>query len=369
MFLAFKELKHSKTKFTLIIVVIILISYLVYFLTSLANGLASSYTDAVNSWEADEIIMTDDANDNLMMSSMTDEDFDNLDVDGEKAKLAISPAVIDGPENEETEEENDTDEEMSEEEAEKAKRLDIYFFGVEEDNFFVQDAADLTENSVIADESLQLEGFEVGDIIEVSGSEDEYEIVGFTEKNTYQTVPVVFVNLETWQIDRFGEDVPEPTYSGVIVRGETKDLSDDFYSYSTSEFIKTLPGYTAQVLTFTVMIVFLIFIAAFVLGIFIYVLTIQKTSMFGVMKAQGISNGYIGGSVIMQTILLVAIGIVAGLVLTTVSGYFLTGIIPFSTNLMFYVYITIAFFVFAIFGALFSVRAVLKIDPLKAIGG
>ena len=28
----------------------------------------------------------------------------------------------------------------------------------------------------------------------------------------------------------------------------------------------------------------------------------------------------------------------------------------------------IAFFIFALFGALFSVKAVLKIDPLKAIG-
>ncbi len=58
MFLAFKELKYSKTKFALIIIVIILVSYLVYFLTSLANGLASSYTNAIEKWDSDYIVLT-----------------------------------------------------------------------------------------------------------------------------------------------------------------------------------------------------------------------------------------------------------------------------------------------------------------------
>ena len=68
MFLALKELKYSKMKFALIIAVIVLVSYLVYFLTSLAYGLASSYTNAIEKWGSDEIIMTIDANDSIMMS-------------------------------------------------------------------------------------------------------------------------------------------------------------------------------------------------------------------------------------------------------------------------------------------------------------
>jgi len=137
----------------------------------------------------------------------------------------------------------------------------------------------------------------------------------------------------------------------------------------TDEYINTLPGYTAQVLTFSTMIIFLIIIVAIVLGIFIYVLTIQKTSMFGVMKAQGISNFYIGSSVVIQTLLLVGLGILFGLILTLISGYFLADIIPFAINILFYGIITAAFFIFAVFGALFSVKAVLNIDPLEAIGG
>jgi putative ABC transport system permease protein len=167
----------------------------------------------------------------------------------------------------------------------------------------------------------------------------------------------------------YGESNTPNLFSGVIVKGEIEESGDNLITYLVDDYISTLPGYTAQVLTFSVMIIFLIIITAFVLGIFIYVLTIQKTSMFGVMKAQGISNFYIASSVVLQTFLLVALGIILGFVLTLISGAALGDVIPFAINILFYGAITLAFFVFALVGALFSVSAVLKIDPLKAIGG
>lgn len=98
------------------------------------------------------------------------------------------------------------------------------------------------------------------------------------------------MNLSTCQAHRYGLINTPDLYSGVIVRGEVSSLEQTLLSYTPSDYISTLPGYTAQVLTFSTMIIFLVIIVAFVLGIFIYVLTIQKTSLFGVMKAQGISN-------------------------------------------------------------------------------
>ena len=52
------------------------------------------------------------------------------------------------------------------------------------------------------------------------------------------------------------------------------------------------------------MIGFLIVISAIIIGIFMYVLTIQKTPIFGIMKAQGISNKTIGSAVLSQTFIL-----------------------------------------------------------------
>ena len=355
MFLATKELKYSKSKFILIISVIILISYLVYFLTSLAYGLASSYTNAVNKWEASEIIITVDSNDSMMMSYMNEDDFNKINTNGKKAKLGLFPGVINNPKSEDV----------------LGSRIDVYFFGVEDDFLIPTESgvSSLSGNKVIVDEELKKEGYEVGDFFGVSGSTELYEIAGFSKKSTYQTAPVIYMNLSTWQKYRYGENNTPDLFSGVIVRGEMGNLDSKLISYTVEEYINTLPGYNAQVLTFTTMIVFLIIIVAFVLGIFIYVLTIQKTSMFGVMKAQGISNGYIAGSVIIQTFILVLVGIIFGLALTILTGVFLGDVIPFAINYVFYIIITLAFFLFSLFGAMFSVRAVLKIDPLRAIGG
>ena len=70
-------------------------------------------------------------------------------------------------------------------------------------------------------------------------------------------------------------------FSAIVVRGSVNALGngatgETLVNYDIQTFISTLPGYTAQVLTFSLMIGFLIMIVAFVLGIFIYVLTIQK---------------------------------------------------------------------------------------------
>lgn len=353
MFLSNKELKYSKTKFILITFVIILVSYLVYFLSSLAFGLASSYTNAINKWNADQIVMNIDANDNLMMSYMKTADYDDLIVTGEKAKIGIFPAVISNKNQPESE------------------RADVYFFGIDNDSFLKPLAIDLVDNEVIVDAKLKANNYEIGDTFiakNATGLEKEFIIKGFSTQTTFQTAPVVYMNLLSWNDYRYNL-ADDGLFSGIVIKGSLTSTGENLALYNISDYINTLPGYNAQVLTFSVMIIFLIIIVSIVLGIFIYVLTIQKTSMFGVMKAQGISNFYISSSVIFQTLTLVALGISFGLALTLISGFFLQSILPFAINISFYIVISLAFFLFSTFGALFSVSAVLKIDPLTAIGG
>ncbi len=353
MFLAWKELRHSKGKFGLIVALVALVAYLVYFLTSLAYGLASSYTNGINNWNANQIVLTSASNNNIMMSTMTPADFDSIVHTGEKARLGLFPAVISRV--------GASDTENTKEE--------IYAFGIENGSFIAPEIT-LNANEAVADSSLKELGYTIGSQVLIAGTETniQWTIVGFNEKSTYQTAPILYVTIETWMQYRFNANIPVTLYSAAVISGEVSSLSDNLTLYSISEFISNLPGYSAQVLTFSIMIGFLIIIVAFVLGIFIYVLTIQKTPMFGVMKAQGIANSYIGGSVVYQTLIITGFGIFIGLALTIISGIFLAGIVPFAIQPIFYIVITLAFFLFSITGGLFSVRAVLKIDPRIAIG-
>ncbi len=73
MFLAINEIKHSKLRYALRNWCHVLISYLVFFLSGLAYGLAQENRMAVDKWKATDIFLSEKANDSLNMS-MIDSD-------------------------------------------------------------------------------------------------------------------------------------------------------------------------------------------------------------------------------------------------------------------------------------------------------
>jgi len=346
MFLAWKEIVRNKGRFSLVVIMMVLISYLVYFLMGLAYGLASSYTNGITKWGADGIVLTKDANDNAMMSLVTDTSFGEISAET-KARFGLLPVVAKESEDNKT---------------------NVYLLGQESGTFLWDSLPDITLGTydVIADSSLVKAGYEVGSSVSIVGFDEPLVIKAFVEKATYQTVPLLYMDLDTWKEVRFG-NTSTPLSSAVALKGSVSSVPDTLKSYTLNEYFNVLPGYGAQVATFTLMISFLIVIASFILGVFIYVLTLQKTSLFGVMKAQGISSGYLAGSVLSQTLMLTLSGSLLGFGLTALSVAFIGGKLPFAYNLWFNLAITGAFTIFSIIGALFSVRAVLKIDPVKAI--
>lgn len=349
MFLALKELFHQKRKFSLIIVIVFLISYLVYFLTSLAYGLASSYTDGFSKFKADNIVLTLEANDNILMSMVSEEQYISVESE-QKAKLGIFPGIA--------MKEGDLD-----------TRVESYVFGIDFSSFISPTSEEIPANGVIISDKFLKEGYALNDRFVLTSSGLEVEIVGFTSKATYQTAPIIYMSLDNFMIHRYGSESVN-IINAIVTKGAITGFDSTLIDYTFSETAKNMPGYTAQVLTFSIMIIFLIFITAMVLAIFIYVLTLQKISMFGVMKAQGISNAYIGKSVVYQTLTIVTLGFGAAFITTLLSGIFLiNSSVPFAFNFVFYLVISAAFLLFAFLGALLSVSTVNKIDPLIALGG
>lgn len=434
MFLAIKEMKKDKGRFLLIIGIVILISYLVFFLTGLAYGLAKDNTSAVEEWEADAIVLKSGTNGNLS-SSMMDvsvlDDFDQYDIS--PLNLARSVAYKNGDEAE-------------------ASTIDLVLVGMDQESKAYPEVIEgnLPENAdqVLASQSLKEEyELEIGDMLVLSMNDREYEIVGFTAEAKYNVSPVIYTDLqqasatnmsllqsledddldpevaeqveeefagggeesteasnETSEGEAAGEstdgppegapegempegapeaempegvdpdatsaatfEVPE-RIAGILVHGEKQPETDDNYDViGIDTFISELPGYTAQVLTFGLMIGFLILIATIVLGVFMYIITMQKKQTFGIMKVQGISNKYIAKSVLIQTVLVSTIGSLTGLLLTVASEFVLPSSVPFRSNYVFYAIIAGLFAVTSLIGALFSVRGVTKVDPLEVL--
>ncbi|MFQ7652772.1 MAG: ABC transporter permease [Enterococcus gallinarum] len=354
MFLAINEIRHSKLRYALVTGVMFLIAYLVFFLTGLAYGLAQENRTAVDKWSASEILLAEEANNNLNMSMIPRNLYDEVKAD-EKAVLAQTAGVI-------TRESG-------------GEKVDVSFFGIEPDQFL---APKLTEGELfanddeaVADSSLKEEyDIKIGDTVKLAGNEKKLKIAGFTENARFNVAPVLYTTIGAYQEIRFEtkDTSDKARINAIVTRGTVEEVPDELTATKISDFINELPGYSAQVLTFGFMIGFLIVIAAIVIGIFIYVLTMQKSDIFGVMKAQGISSRYIAFSVIAQTFLLATVGVLVGLAATIGTALVLPQAVPFQVNSLFFAGISVLMILIAIVGAFFSVRTIVKIDPLKAIG-
>ena len=354
MFLAINEMKHSKLRYALVIGVVFLIAYLVFFLTGLAYGLAQENRTAVDKWQADRILLSDEANGKLNMSMLTMDDYESVKAE-DKAALAQFPGIV-------------------YQKGKKNQQINVSFFGIEADEFLapnlVKGRMFKNTGEVVVNDSLTKEaGLHVGEQLKVAGSKQTLKIVGFTDEAMYNVAPVIYMSLADFQEIRFNQALPKEAQkiNAIVLREKPKQVANHLEEIKISDFIDDLPGYRAQNLTFAFMIGFLIVIAAIVIGIFIYILTMQKQAIFGVMKAQGISNFFIARSVFVQTAILAFVGIVLGLALTYLSSLVLPAAVPFAIFWGLYLAVSVGMWVIAILSAVFSVSTVVKIDPLQAI--
>lgn len=315
MFLAWNEIKKNKLRFFLVIGVLMLVAYLVFFLSGLATGLANLNREAVDKWNATAIILTEESDKSLPQSFISTDELDSIEAQDKAILGQISAIATNGD-----------------------SKQNVSIFGIDKEESLMPSVSEgeefSSDNEVIASDNLKEEGFEVGDELELSSSDEILTIVGFTESSRFNGAPVLYGDLSTFHKVKFGDaaEANEDQINGVVVSDNSlasiKVTNDELQITEIENFIESLPGYTEQSLTLNFMIYFLFGISSVIVAIFLYVLTVQKISMFGVMKAQGISNGYLSVSVVVQTFLLAFIGVVVGLGLTILTGNFLPSAVP-----------------------------------------
>ncbi|HDF3554013.1 TPA: FtsX-like permease family protein [Staphylococcus aureus] len=349
MFLAWNEIRRNKLKFGLIIGVLTMISYLLFLLSGLANGLINMNKEGIDKWQADAIALNKDANQTVQQSVFNKKDIENKYK--KQATLKQTGEIV----------------------SNGHQKDNVLVFGVEKSSFLVPSLIEgnkaTKDNEVLADETLKNKGFKIGDTLSLSQSDEKLHIVGFTESAKYNASPVIFTNDAT--IAKINPRLTGDKINAVVVRDtnwKDKKLNQELEAVSINDFIENLPGYKPQNLTLNFMISFLFVISATVIGIFLYVMTLQKTSLFGILKAQGFTNGYLANVVISQTLILALFGTAFGLLLTGVTGAFLPDAVPVKFDVLTLLVFAIVLMIVSVLGSLFSILTIRKIDPLKAIG-
>src|SRR5690625_3824335 len=96
MFLAFKEIKQSKLRYTLISIITIADLILVFFVTGLANGLGFSDSSAIRNIQADYFVLNKEADGAMIKSNLNLKDLENISdhLEQNATPLAINMSTL-----------------------------------------------------------------------------------------------------------------------------------------------------------------------------------------------------------------------------------------------------------------------------------
>ncbi|AWB87733.1 ABC transporter permease [Mycetocola zhujimingii] len=378
MFLALRELRFARGRFTLMGIVIALISVLVVLLSGLSSGLVNDGVSGMKSMPVtafafDEGTMTDNA---FSRSIVDDEQLTSWqNADGVDKAEPMGVSIVN------TVTDDDT-------------QLDLTLFGVEPDGFLAPEVSSGEKlgdvAGIIVSQPLEDAGVELGTVVTLDRIDLELTVVGFTEgQSTFGHVDVAYLPIETWQLIASNTaeagvptasaiDTVDYPYSSVVAiqaaDGEELDYaaSDDAAgttSMTLNEAFNASPGYEAETMTLTMIQVFLYVICALVVGAFFTVWTIQRSHDIAVLRAVGASSRYLlRDSLAQAAILLVGftiVGVAAGVGL----GALMPSAMPFALEATPIAIASVTTIVLGLLGAAVAVVRISRIDPLAALGG
>lgn len=350
MYLAIKEILHNKLRYSLVLVTVFLISFMVFFMTSLAIGLVRDNRTAADNWESTGVVLSKYANKNLTASFITEDNYkDKLSDDA--APLGYMFAVTNLKNDDTT--------------------VNISIFAQNWDSFIAPELIEghypESKNEVIIDQSMENYNIKMGDQIQLNGSTDEYKVVGVTNDSKFFTVPVIYTDLSTyWKLQH--TDKTTKTISAIVLNNDVDVSGEGLVQVTEQDMISNIPGYTPEVNVFMGMIIALVVITCLVVGIFIYIIMIQKLGLYGIMRAQGIQSKTIIWSLFCQIFVLSGMGVLMALIGVWAVKFVLPATLFFYPSWLAYSLLSLAIIIMALLGGLISLPKILKIDPIEAIG-
>lgn len=378
MFLALRELRFARGRFTLMGIVIALISVLVVLLSGLSSGLVNHGVSGLmamptTSFAFDEGTMKENA-----FSRSVVEDHQLAvwqDADGVAAAEPMGVNIVNGV-------------------ADDGTQIDLTLFGVEPGGFLSPPVSSGDQlgplDGIVVSEPLQDAGLEVGTVVTLERLDLELTVVGFTEGlATFGHVDVAYLPIDTWRLMAAGLTEPGPPtsaqvegmdfpYSSVIAVLADDDATTDFAAIDAEAGTTTMtlvesfnasPGYEAETLTLSMIQFFLYAICALVIGAFFTVWTIQRTHDIAVLRAMGASSGYLLRDSLAQATLLLLAFTVLGLAAGIGMGAAMPDSMPFDLEPVPIAVATTLTIGLGLVGAAVAVLRITRIDPLSALGG
>jgi ABC-type antimicrobial peptide transport system permease subunit len=131
--------------------------------------------------------------------------------------------------------------------------------------------------------------------------------------------------------------------------------------------ISNVPGYSAQQATVQTQGFFTLLIGILVIGGFFQIQVLQKVPQIGVLKAIGSSNASVGLAAILQIVIVTAMGVGLGSLLTFLLSLGFPPTVPLAFDGINAALSIVALMIIGPMGGLVSVIYAVKIEPLRAL--
>lgn len=358
--LALTELRRRPGRFMVATIVLTFLSLLLLLLGGLLDGLFIGSTGAIRAQRADAIVYSANARDSFLRSRIDGDLRAEVEAaDGVEAVgglgVALLAAQVPG----------------------ESELADVAVLGYEIAPEGVPQVP--PEGHAWADDTLQDDGAAVGDTILVGTAATPLVIDGFVEDTNYLQQSGMWVSLDTWRAvqnaNRPDAAVADDVVQVLIVQGAgdvpaavDATTAGATSSLSRDDAVFALPGVKAQNSTFNQIIYMTLAVVLAVIGLFFSLLTIERTALYGVLKAVGASSRRLFAGVVLQAVVVATVAFVAGAVLAVLISFALTASLPFELTPGRFAFTFVALVVAAVLGSAISLRRVTRIDPASAIG-
>jgi len=367
--LALREMRRRPGRFAIATVILTLIAILLMFLGGLLDGLVASSTGAFRSQQADLLVYSTSSRNSLERSRITPEVRQQVETVPGVARVGGLGSV-----------------QLGGRVPGRGPRdlVPTVLFGYELASRGLP-AMPPAMGTVYADDSLRASNVTIGTTIHLGPARSAVTVAGFVSDTRYSGQGTLWGSLDTWRqvlnANRPDARVGPGVVQALVVRsgpGGTTGLPARIgqatggaaTALTIAQAIDALPGVAQQRSVFNQIIGVTVVIAVVVVALFFALLTVERTALYGVLKAIGSSSRTLFAGVVLQAVIVALIasliGIVASLVLDALIP---PGTIPFVATPVRLAASAVILVVAAVIGCTFSLRRVLRIDPAAAIGG
>jgi putative ABC transport system permease protein len=238
------------------------------------------------------------------------------------------------------------------------------------------------DGSAWADRTLKAKGVRVGQTLLLGPARTPVVIVGFVDNTNYSGQGSLWASIPTWRATLRANRPQEQSADGVVqslvvrTTGSASKVADEIDattgttdSLTIQQAVDTVGGVKAQRDTFNSIIGVTAAIALAVIALFFTLLTVERTSLYGVLKAIGARSRTLFAGVALQAIVVtLCASVIAGGIGLILDAVIPPSAIPYQLSFGRILTSVVLLLVAALAGSAFSLRRVLRIDPASAIG-